>query len=388
MGNAESFDVGVIGRGLFGSAAARHLAEAGCSVVAVGPTVPGGDADIYSSHDDEARLTRRLDRDERWAPFTARAVDAYRSLEERSGIEFYRPVGALFASRPEVDGKHGVSMAFLRDHGRPEHYWPAGEAGWKQWWPRLDFPATHEVALDPAPAGYIRPKRLIAAQEVLTQRCGGRLVDDVATVLETRFGGGYRIETFTGSTYDVAQVVVATGAFANTFDIVPAPVDTTVKTEIIILGEVSEGDAVELGEYPTVLHQIDPDGIDDIYMTPPLQFPDGRHCIKLGANTKLDTWPTTLNEIQQWFRSDTDPDYLPLLQPALASLWPDVDFLSLRTKPCIVSYTPDRFPLIEEVEPGLIVAVAGNGQGAKGSDSWGAVAADLVLGRSLPLGET
>ena len=34
------------------------------------------------------------------------------------------------------------------------------------------------------------------------------------------------------------------------------------------------------------------------------------------------------------------------------------------------------------------VAVAGNGQGAKGSDSWGAVAADLVLGRSLPLGET
>ena len=54
---------------------------------------------------------------------------------------------------------------------------------------------------------------------------------------------------------------------------------------------------------------------------------------------------------------------------------------SLRTRPCIVSYTPDRFPLIEEVEPGLIVAVAGNGQGAKGSDAWGAVAADLVLGR-------
>ena len=161
-------------------------------------------------------------------------------------------------------------------------------------------------------------------------------------------------------------------------------VDTTVKTEIIILGEVSAGDAAELGEYPTVLHQIDPDGIDDIYMTPPLQFPDGRHCIKLGANTTLDTWPTALDQIQHWFRSETDPDYLPLLQPALESLWPDVDFLSLRTKPCIVSYTPDRFPLIEEVQPGLVVAVAGNGMGAKGSDVWGAVAADLILGRPSP----
>lgn len=388
MHSSDTFDVGVIGRGLFGSAAARHLAEAGCSVVAIGPTASGGHAGIYSSHDDEARLTRRLDRDERWAPFTARAVEGYRLIEERSGVEFYWPVGALFASRPEIDGKHGVSMAFLRDHGKPENYWPPGTVGWKQWWPRLEFPTTHEVALDPAPAGYIRPKRLITAQEILTERSGGCLVDDVTTVLKPRVGGGYRIETFAGSTYDVEKVVVATGAFVNASDVLPVQADITVKTEIVILGEVSEADANELGEYPTVLHQIDPDGIDDIYMTPPLQFPDGRHCIKLGANTTLDTWPTTLNEIQQWFRSDTDPDYLPLLQPALASLWPDVDFLSLRTKPCIVSYTPDRFPLIEEVEPGLIVAVAGNGQGAKGSDSWGAVAADLVLGRSLPLGET
>lgn len=381
MSTVDTFDVAVIGRGLFGSAAARHLAEAGCSIVAIGPTAPGGDACIYSSHDDEARLTRRLDRDERWAPFTARAVDAYRSIEERSGVGFYRPVGALFASRPELDGKHGVSMAFLRDHGQPENYWSPGDVGWKQWWPRIDFPTTHEVALDPAPAGYIRPKRLIAAQEVLTQRAGGRLVDDVATTLKPRTGRGYQIETFGGSTYDAEQVVVATGAFVNALDVMPRPVNTTVKTEIIILGEVSQADAVELSNYPTVLHQIDPDGIDDIYMTPPLQFPDGRHCIKLGANSTFDTWPTELAEIQRWFQSNTDPDYLPLLQPALESLWPDVEFLSLRTKPCIVSYAPDRFPLIEAVESGLIVAVAGNGQGAKGSDAWGAAAAELVLGR-------
>ena len=220
---------------------------------------------------------------------------------------------------------------------------------------------------------------MIAAQETLTVAAGGRLIDDVATALTSRADGGYRVATQSGQTFDAERVVVATGAYANTLGLLPEPVGTTVKTEIIILGEVSVADAAELADYPTVLHQIDPDRIDDIYMTPPLEFPDGRHCIKLGANTDLDTWPTSLDEIQRWFASDTDPDHLPLLQPALEALWPDVEFISFRTRPCIVTYTPDHMPLIDEVAPGLVVATAGNGAGAKGADAWGAAAAALAL---------
>ena len=372
-------DVAVIGRGLFGSAAARHLAEAGCDVVAIGPTVQGGAPGIHSSHDDEARLTRRIDSDERWAPFTARAVDAYTDIEQRSGIEFYRPVGGLSAARPGGDGRNGDPMPFLAQHGLPEHQWAPGDRGWKQLWPDLEFPTTHAVSFDPAPAGFIRPKRMIAAQEVLTTAAGGVLVDDAATGLTARADGGYRVTTHAGETIDTARVVVATGAYANTLGLLPGRVGITAKTEIIILGEVSPADAVELSDYPTVLHQIGPDRIDDIYMTPPLEFPDGRHCVKLGANTDLDTWPTSLDEIQRWFASDTDPDHLPILQPALQALWPDVEFVSFRTKPCIVTYTPDHMPLIDEIAPGLVVATAGNGAGAKGADAWGAEAAQLVL---------
>ena len=176
-----------------------------------------------------------------------------------------------------------------------------------------------------------------------------------------------------------AVVMVCSAVIVTVTAVLSGRVGITAKTEIIILGEVSPADAVELSDYPTVLHQIDPDRIDDIYMTPPLEFPDGRHCVKLGANTDLDTWPASLDEIQRWFASDTDPDHLPILQPALQALWPDVEFVSFRTKPCIVTYTPDHMPLIDEIAPGLVVATAGNGAGAKGADAWGAEAAQLVL---------
>ncbi|MEM7091799.1 MAG: FAD-dependent oxidoreductase [Actinomycetota bacterium] len=377
------FDVLIVGRGLFGSAAARHVAESGASVVAVGPavgsTVAAGRQRVYSSHDDEARLTRPHDRDERWAPHTARAVADYAALAEASGIDFHEPVGYLMASRPGGDGLSPDPVEYVRDHGIAEAVWEPGDRRWQERWPRIDFPTTHAVAFQPGPAGYIRPKRLIEAQETLTTRSGGELIDDTVIDLRQR-DSGFAATTAGGRTIEADRVIVATGAFANMLPLLPEPAGVTVKTEIFILGEVSESDARELGEYPTVKHLIDPGDLDDIYMTPPVRFPDGRYCIKMGANTTLDTWPTALDGVQRWFESETDPEYLPILGPPLQALWPDVEFLSMRTRPCIVTYTPDGFPLIDEVQPGLVVATAGNGAGAKGADVWGAMAADLVVG--------
>lgn len=94
-------DIVVIGNGMFGSAALRHLAERGHTVVGVGAgeTLNNGEAQpphrVYSSHNDEARLTRRQDRNAAWAQVTGRAVSNYRELERRSGILFFHDVGCL-----------------------------------------------------------------------------------------------------------------------------------------------------------------------------------------------------------------------------------------------------------------------------------------------------
>lgn len=306
----------------------------------------------------------------------AEAVAGYSMLAAASGIDFHAPVGSLSAVRPN-DGTD--PFAALRDLSIPHQRWGPGDRAWAERWPKLDFPSTHAVAHEPGPAGYIRPKRLIDAQETLTTGRGGVLVDDTVVAIDS-VAGGYEVTTATGRHFRAPRVILATGAFANTLDLLPQPVDITVKTEIIILGEVTAADATDLADYPVVQYEIDSEDIDGIYMTPPVEYPDGSHCIKMGADTRLDTWPTTLGEIRRWFETATDGAFLPLLQPALQALWPNVDFVSLRTRPCIVTYTPDDHPLIDEVAPGLVVATAGNGRGAKASDAWGRKAADLVLG--------
>lgn len=370
------FDVIVVGRGLFGSATARHLAERGADVVAIGPARPGSaEHRVYSSHDDEARLTRTYDRDERWRAPLLEAVEGYSALEAASGVGFHNPVGSLNAVRLDGDVD---PFAALRAQNIPHQRWEPGDRGWAERWPKLDFPATHTVTHEPGPAGYIRPKRLIEAQERLTTEHGGVLVDDTVIALDST-AGGYEVLSATGERFRAPRVLVATGAFANTLDLLPRPVDITVKTEIMILGEVTAADAAELADYPVVQYEIESDDVDGIYMTPPVRYPDGSHCIKMGADSRLDTWPTTLDGIRTWFETATDDAFLPLLQPPLTALWPEVEFVSFRTRPCIVTYTPDGHPLIDEVAPGMVVATAGNGRGAKASDAWGRRAADLVL---------
>ncbi len=389
MPDCDTTEVVVVGRGMFGSAAARHLSQGGVDVIAIGPDVFDPDHgsatidehDVFSSHNDEARLTRLQDRDEAWAQVTARALRDYQALEDASGVDFHHDVGCLIASRPVGDGRNPDPIAHLRERGIIHEYFGSGDRTWAGRWPRLDFPATHGVAFEPSPAGYIRPKRLIAAQETLTRRNGGTLLTDTVTgVHRLGAGAGFEIVTAAGRHVRSSKVVLAAGAFTNFNGLIETPVDLELKTEVVVLGEVTPADTDELARYPTVKYLNDGDVLDAIYMTPPVRYPDGRSYVKMGANTCLDTNPADLATAQRWFRTATDDSYLELLQPSLQALWPDVVFTSFRTRPCIVTYTPDRFPLIAEAQPGLVVATGGNGGGAKGSDAWGAMAADLILG--------
>ncbi|MGI9605962.1 MAG: NAD(P)/FAD-dependent oxidoreductase [Acidimicrobiales bacterium] len=384
----ETAEVVVVGRGMFGAAAARHLAESGVDVMAIGPdaydpdNVPAAvdEHAVFSSHNDEARLTRLQDRDEAWAEVTARALNDYAALEDASGIGFHHDVGCLIASRPGGDGRSPDPIADLRERAITHRYFGPGDRTWTRRWPRLEFPETHAIAFEPSPAGYVRPKRLIAAQEACTRRSGGSLVTDTVIGVEPLgASGGFEIVTAAGRRIRSSKVVVAAGAFTNFNGLLEARIPLELKTEVIVLGEVSPTDVAELGSYPTVKYLNDRDQLDAIYMTPAVKYPDGRSCIKLGANIHLDTNPADLDAVQRWFQTATDEIYLEPLQRALQALWPDVVFTSFRTRPCIVAYTPDRFPLITEALPGLVVATGGNGGGAKGSDAWGAMAADLIM---------
>lgn len=382
------FDVIVVGNGLFGSAATRHLAERGLRVLLIGAPDHRPDRRettesdwpshrVYSSHNDAARLTRLQDRDTRWAAVTRRAVDGYRDLESASGISFYEDVGCLIVSRLGGDGISPDPLDVMRDTDVGFDFFDPGDRAWTERWPAIDFPETHYVAYESGPAGYLRPKRLIQAQNVLAERAGARQVVDTVVSID-RVEDTHVVSTADGQTFVAAKVLVTAGGFVNFNGLLPAPVDVRLKSEVIVLGEVSETDALALARFPTVKYLLDVDDLEAIYMTPPVQYEDGRWYIKMGANTRLDFDLTELADIQAWFNTDTDPEYLPIYEPALRALWPMVDFLSVRTQSCLITYSPDRIPVIDDLGDGLFIATAGNGGGAKGSDAWGEVAADLI----------
>ncbi|MCP3857298.1 MAG: FAD-binding oxidoreductase [Actinomycetia bacterium] len=382
MEQEGEFDVVVVGNGLFGSAAARHLAVLGESVALVGPGEPA-DAlthdGVFASHYDEGRLTRRFDRRPSWAPVTRRAVDGYRALEEESGIDFHHPVGALI-SGPAGDLTADTDenpIPILLERGIDHTLYEPGDRSWRDAYPQIDLPTDYYVIHEPAPAGHINPRRLIAAQNLVAESNGAMIVRELVTEVVDD-GSGARITTESGRRIGAEKVLVAAGAFTNFNGLVLEPLPLTIETEVVAFGRVSPHEAARLASTPTVSYSIDDPVIDSIYMVPPVLYPDGDHYIKLGANTTSDLFPETLPEIQDWFRTGDSDFALPSFESALTSLWPTTEFLGFESGRCILCRTPSGDPMIRKVEERVFVATAGNGGGAKSSDTWGELAAGLV----------
>ena len=91
-------EVIVIGAGLIGAAAARHLSEAGLQVTLIGPDEPAEPdrhEGVFASHYDQGRLTRLIGRDPIYSKLAEHAIAEYAALESASGVTFHHPVGSL-----------------------------------------------------------------------------------------------------------------------------------------------------------------------------------------------------------------------------------------------------------------------------------------------------
>lgn len=107
------FNYIVVGRGMMGAAAARHLAETVDGVALIGPGEPAdikSHQGVFASHYDEARITRTIDGDADWALLANRSIARYADIAARSGVEFYAPVGCLM-----VGPQRGGDNPFVDD---------------------------------------------------------------------------------------------------------------------------------------------------------------------------------------------------------------------------------------------------------------------------------
>ena len=228
-------DVVVVGNGPIGSAVARHIAEAGKSVL----VLDGGDT-LTSASDDVGRIVRPLDAEgrETWTEWNVRSIDAFPSIERRSGVEFFRKCGSLACGTPAFVEKprqllKRAGVAF-ESHARG--------ADVERAFPFLRVPETH-VAVSDAVGGFVDPGKMIQAQNAImtgaAPSCGnvtetekkteGRhskcaiVRDSAVRVDEPRAPAGARggvagpaaVRTKKGETYEADAVVLAGGAYTR-----------------------------------------------------------------------------------------------------------------------------------------------------------------------------
>jgi sarcosine oxidase len=101
---AVDFKYIVVGRGLMGAAAARHLARQADGVAVIGPDEPTdrkAHQGVFASHYDEGRITRTIDPDRNWALLANRSIGRYGEIARDSDIDFYREVGCVVVAPTE-----------------------------------------------------------------------------------------------------------------------------------------------------------------------------------------------------------------------------------------------------------------------------------------------
>src|SRR5947208_8199752 len=114
---SEIFEVVVVGAGMFGSAAAKHLSRAGADILVIGPAEPNSGATVsqhaFGAYFDEARISRRVGWDAVWGTTDARSLERFRDLEAEAGVGFFKESGSLVLMAKAIE--HRTSAILRRD---------------------------------------------------------------------------------------------------------------------------------------------------------------------------------------------------------------------------------------------------------------------------------
>ena len=385
---ARMFDIVIIGNGLLGASAGRHLAESGASVCLVGPNEPLLRAEhtgVFSSHYDMSRISRITDRDPFYAQIAAASIARYGELEQRSGHTFFSPVGHLVVTtmpnhladlhatvrlhRVDATSLSGQELANRFPHLRFAIQSPGDDIG---------------GILERSTAGYLDPRAFIAAQLSLVASAGGSIVRATANAIIDGDDGPVVIRSDDGRETMGRKVLVATGAFANHLQIVPTPVAVEIEEHTVVLARVAPSDAHLLNDMPTIIYKRGPHPGESVYVIPPVRYPDGHLYLKIGQSSGVPMMdPGT--RLQPWFRSDGDPDVRAWLTNELTMMFPTIGFTALRSESCAVTKTPNNRPTIDRFgETQIYALLGGNGAAAKSADELGRIASELVLSGHVP----
>jgi glycine/D-amino acid oxidase-like deaminating enzyme len=376
------YDFLVIGKGLMGAAATRYLSQVSKKVAVIGPDEPANHethTGIYGAHYDQARIISQIiKREAIWATFSHTTLTQMPLLEAALGEPIYKAVGCLSVT-PERPVAELLAQATAHAALYGAAYELLDQPAQQAALPFLRFPAHCSILWEKAPAGYLNPRKLLAGELAVAQQQGATLIREIAATVMDK-GDHVAVRTQEGGLYQAQRVLIATGAFTNCFDLFPRPLALRLKGEFVVMGEVPTGEVERLSQLPTLSYQIESDTLADLYMFPPVQYPNGKFYVKMGANTVADGYVETLDEINAWYRTGNSDAMLPVMRDTVCDILPGLQAVNWQTNRCVITRTVHAKPYIDIVTPGRIyAAIGGNGTSAQAADGIGKVAADLVI---------
>ncbi len=387
MAKSEVADVAVVGAGMLGTSAAKHLALLGVDVVLVGQSEPVdkvGHRGVFASHYDTARIVRVVDRDPFYAAIAERSIARFVEIEAATGIKFFYPVGhvtvsamadymAELLSRSE---EHDLAVEVLDDAELRIRY------------PGLRFASGMRAIVENGTGGYIDPRAFLRAQRAALELAGGSVVDGLVTAVDAS-GVAAELGLEGGRQIRARSVLFATGAFANELQLIKSRIEITIAEHTVVFGQLNVEDAVSLESMPSLIYKRGDRIGESVYLTPPIRDSQGRAWMKIGQSVGRPM-PDPDFQLLPWFRSGGDADVAEWLLKEMGELFPGVAFESFYTDSCVVSQSSSTRPYIDclpsrsKGEAPLYTLLAGNGQVAKSADELGRIAAVRLVDGAVP----
>ncbi len=167
----------IVGRGMMGAAAAKHLAKQTDGVAVIGPDEPENrktHEGVFASHYDEGRITRTVDPDRDWALLANRSIARYPA--DRSG-ERHRLLHRSWLLRRRAGTKRLHRQHRERRRlARRRNEAASTTAGLKSAFPFFALPEGSEGVFQAKGAGHISPRRLVKAQSLIAEKAGATVV--------------------------------------------------------------------------------------------------------------------------------------------------------------------------------------------------------------------
>tara|TARA_B100001964_G_scaffold232240_1_gene287810 strand:+ start:645 stop:1838 length:1194 start_codon:yes stop_codon:yes gene_type:complete len=370
------YKIAVIGRGLIGSAAGRHLSMISDGIAVIGPNEPEDPVKhegVFASHYDEGRMVRFVDPQISWSITAKRSIERFLQLQMDSGINFFTTSGYLGLQGPEfLDYLEGSEFSAKTVNA---NFKRINSDEIRKNYPFLSIDDNIVGLVESGLAGHISPRNMVNAQTKIARKLGADIIEHEVGKISLN-NKAVEITLRNNEKLLAEKVLVATGAFTDACDLLPKSLNLIVYGRTVVLAEIDKHLEEILNIMPT-MYVAD----SNAYILPPIKYPDGKTYLKIGIGNKSDKILNSRSELIEWFQGKGSEQDFRDFREYISHLIPSLqDCENWHTKSCAVTQTATGLPYIDYVvEDRIAVATGGNGKAAKSADDWGLFAAQMMV---------